>query len=101
MECWICKRPAQAICIFCGRAVCQEHAQMKPAVKNVFRSNDGSLKAIVVEGGIWCGKCKPFEYPVDITDFDVASEKTTDAPPEVTEESENSGASKSESSEQK
>ena len=82
MECWICKRPAQAICIFCGKAVCQEHAQLKPSVKSVFKDNKGDLQAIVVDGGVWCGKCKPVEYPVNISNFDPAkyseSEKTQD-----------------------
>ena len=82
MECWICKRPAQAICIFCGKAVCQEHAQLKPSVKSVFKDNKGDLQAIVVDGGVWCGKCKPVECPVNISNFDPAkyseSEKTQD-----------------------
>ncbi len=72
MECWICKRPAQAICIFCGRAVCQEHSQLKPSVKNLFRDESGKLQAVIVDGSIWCGKCRPLDYPIDISEFDPA-----------------------------
>ena len=86
MECWICKRPAHAICIFCGKAVCQEHAQSKPSIKAVFKDDNGDLQAIVVDGGVWCGKCKPIEYPVNISDFDPAKYKKLEEPVAETEE---------------
>ena len=51
-------------------------------MKSVFKDNKGDLQAIVVDGGVWCGKCKPVEYPVNISNFDPAkyseSEKTQD-----------------------
>ena len=98
MECWICKRPAHAICIFCGKAVCQEHAQFKPSIKAVFKDNNEDLQAIVVDGGVWCGKCKPVEYPVNISNFDPAKyAKSTDEDTESAENKEESEQPDSES----
>ena len=79
MECWICKRPAHAVCVFCGKAVCQEHAQFKPSVKAVFKDEKGDLQAIVVDGGVWCGKCKPIEYPVNISGFEPTKSEDSSA----------------------
>ena len=68
MECWHCGRPAQAICRFCGRAVCKDHAKMLPSIVSVF-GDDGKNKAVVVGDAVWCGLCKPQEEPVELSDL--------------------------------
>ena len=69
MNCWHCDRPAHAVCGFCGRAVCREHAQTLPHIEAVL--HDGSLKykALVVPDAVYCGVCKPREDPVDLPDL--------------------------------
>jgi len=64
MECWICARPAAAVCSFCGRAVCKDHAQVHPQIISVYGGSGEDKKAIVVPDAIWCGQCHPREDPV-------------------------------------
>ena len=64
MECWECERPAHAICRFCGRGVCKQHAQEKPYIVDIFHNRAGQHKAVVVGKTIWCGICEPQEDPV-------------------------------------
>ena len=66
MNCWHCDRPAHGTCIFCGRAICKEHAQTMPNVLTVYRDKGEKLKAIVVAEALYCGVCKPREAPVDV-----------------------------------
>ena len=65
MECWHCGRPAQAVCRFCGRAVCKEHARKLPNIVSVF-TDQGKHKAVVVADAVYCGLCKPQEDPVEL-----------------------------------
>ena len=65
MECWHCGRPAQAVCRFCGRAVCKEHAKTLPGILGIF-ADEGRQKAVVVADAVWCGLCKPQEDPVEL-----------------------------------
>ena len=64
MECWHCNRPSQAVCKFCGRAVCREHAKSMPFILEIFKDKQGQNKAVVVDDTIYCGVCKPKEAPV-------------------------------------
>lgn len=64
MECWHCNRPSQAVCRFCGRAVCREHARQMPFILEIFRDAQGQNKAVVVDDTIFCGVCKPRETPI-------------------------------------
>jgi hypothetical protein len=62
MKCIWCDKEAQAICKFCGRAVCKEHIieQRYPsgfANKAGFWS--GKLNGVAVPDAVWCGTCHP------------------------------------------
>lgn len=66
MNCWHCERPAHGACIFCGRAVCKEHAQEMPHIVALYRDARNSHKAIVTARALFCGVCEPREDPVEI-----------------------------------
>ena len=64
MNCWHCERPAHAICLFCGRAVCRDHARWLPHLLAVFRGGDDIPRGLVVPEAAHCGVCKPRDAPV-------------------------------------
>jgi len=66
VECWHCGRPAAGVCVFCGRAVCKEHAQHLPNVITIFRDTDDVNKAVVVADALYCGVCSPRDEPVPL-----------------------------------
>lgn len=70
MKCWHCERPSHATCRFCGRGVCKEHAQEMPYVVHTYHTTQGDYKAIVVDGAIWCGLCKPQQDPIPLENMD-------------------------------
>jgi hypothetical protein len=63
MQCWICASPANAVCRFCGRAVCREDAKSHPFVLEVYPAN-GTLYGLGVEDAVHCGVCKPRPEPM-------------------------------------
>lgn len=65
MNCWHCERPAQGICRFCGRGLCQDHAQSMPYILSTFTQGN-KIKAIAVADTLYCGVCKPSEDPIDL-----------------------------------
>ena len=58
MDCWHCRRNAVGACRFCGRGVCEDHAETQPFVLELFRGKDVT-KALVVEDALWCKVCTP------------------------------------------
>lgn len=70
MECWHCERPAHAACKFCGRAVCKSHAKEMPFVIHTYRTAAGAYKAIVVDGAVYCGVCRPQSDPVTLKNLE-------------------------------
>ena len=70
MDCWHCRRTAVGTCRFCGRGVCENHAQSKPFLLELFRGKE-STKALVVEDALFCGACKPRPMPVELPELDV------------------------------
>ena len=66
MNCWHCERPAHGTCRFCGRAVCKEHTQTLPHIEEIYQSEQGIHKALVVADALWCGVCQPKEDPVEL-----------------------------------
>ena len=48
MDCWHCRRNAVGACRFCGRGVCEDHAETQPFVLELFRGKDVT-RALVVE----------------------------------------------------
>jgi len=71
MKCWHCENEAKAICIFCGRAICPAHRQVKVHYAGYGTKNRhypgaldpipldyrGSRTATVVRDASWCGVC--------------------------------------------
>lgn len=62
MKCIECEQEAQAICKFCGRAVCAEHVRQQRypsgfATKLGFWS--GAQNGVAVPDAVWCGRCHP------------------------------------------
>lgn len=67
MQCIDCDTDANAICRFCGRAVCKRHLKTKPycsgysaaGVKFVWTRQETAIR---VADAVWCGVCE-VEYP--------------------------------------
>ena len=69
MDCWTCRRTAVGTCRFCGRGVCEDHAQERPFILELFRST-GPTKALVVEDALACGRCNPRADPIELPELD-------------------------------
>jgi hypothetical protein len=69
VDCWHCRRSAVAVCRFCGRGVCEDHAATRPYVLELFRG-PANTKALVVEDAIHCGACTPRPDPIDLPELD-------------------------------
>ena len=63
MNCWVCNLPGNAICRFCGRAVCKDHARTMPYLLEAFPVK-GELHGLAVNDVIHCGVCRPRPDPV-------------------------------------
>jgi hypothetical protein len=70
MDCWHCRRSAVGACRFCGRGICEDHAEIKPYVLELFRGGGGA-QALVVEDALFCGACHPRPDPIDLPELDV------------------------------
>jgi len=70
VKCWICGESASAICKFCGRAVCKEHAKKMPYILTIYDEDEDIPKAIVVSDAIWCEQCKPHPSPIGMPEID-------------------------------
>ena len=69
MVCWHCRRTAVGSCRFCGRGVCEDHAQEQPYVLELYRGGE-TTRALVVEDALFCGACSPRPDPVDLPELD-------------------------------
>lgn len=69
MNCWHCERPAHGACIFCGRAVCKEHAREMPHIVALYRDSKGAQKAVITARALFCGVCEPREDPVEVPEL--------------------------------
>ena len=69
MDCWHCRKTAVGACRFCGRGTCEDHAETKPFVLEIFRGKESS-KALVVEDALYCGVCTPRPDPIDLPELD-------------------------------
>ncbi len=66
MNCIRCEKTAQAICRFCGRAVCSEHIQKMNYIITVYASSQNIPKSLVVADAVFCGICKPQPEPLEM-----------------------------------
>jgi hypothetical protein len=69
MECWTCRRTAVGICRFCGRAVCENHAQTRPYILELLERTS-PVRALVVDDALACGACHPRPEPIDLPELD-------------------------------
>lgn len=67
--CWVCGKPAEASCRFCGRFVCKDHASKYPYFMAVYVGAANVPKAIVVADAIWCGICRPQPEPIEMPEM--------------------------------
>jgi hypothetical protein len=67
VECSICGAPAQGVCKFCGRAICQDHFKSMVYPIAVYVGEGNIPKMIVVADALLCGQChlqpEPIEMP--------------------------------------
>ena len=70
MLCIQCKEPAQAICRFCGRALCGKHIQTMNYIITAYVGSKKTPKALVVADAIFCGICKPQPEPIEMPYLD-------------------------------
>lgn len=68
MDCWHCRRNAVGTCRFCGRGVCEDHADTQPYVLDLFGGDP--TRALVVEDALFCGACRPRPDPIDLPELD-------------------------------
>jgi hypothetical protein len=66
VNCWHCDRPAHALCLFCGRAVCRDHVNSLPHLLAVYQGAQDTPKGLVVPDAIHCGVCEPRDDPVSL-----------------------------------
>ena len=57
MDCWHCRRSAVGVCRFCGRGVCEDHAQTQPYILELFKGS-GPTRALVVEDALFCDRTR-------------------------------------------
>lgn len=66
MKCIRCDKQAEAVCRFCGRAVCSTHLQTLNYIVTVYTSATKQVtKALVVADAVFCGLCKPQPEPLE------------------------------------
>lgn len=71
MDCWHCKKSAVGSCRFCGRGVCEDHAQTEPYIFGLFTGGDPpATRALVVEDALYCGACTIRPDPVPLPELD-------------------------------
>jgi len=71
MDCWHCRKSALGICRFCGRGLCEDHAQEHPYILQAYRGrSDDAIKVLVVEDALYCGICTPRPDPVSLPELE-------------------------------
>jgi hypothetical protein len=71
VKCCRCDNQAEAICRFCGRAVCGTHLQPMNYIITVYVGKKGVPRSLVVADAVFCGVCKPQPEPIDMPYLDV------------------------------
>lgn len=69
MKCWRCDQPARAICHFCGRAVCKDHASRMSSFVAMYLGGNDTPKGLAVADVIWCGVCQPQPEPIGMPEL--------------------------------
>lgn len=69
MKCWSCEKDARAVCAFCGRAICKDHAGVMPTFVAMFLGSNQTPKGLAVANVIWCGICEPQPEPIPMPEL--------------------------------
>jgi hypothetical protein len=69
MKCWFCEQDARAVCHFCGRAVCKDHASKMSSFVAMFLGGKNTPKGLAVANVIWCGECEPQPEPIGMPEL--------------------------------
>ena len=70
MKCCRCDKQAEAICRFCGRAVCGTHIQEMNYIITVYIGKKEVPRSLVVADAVFCGICKPQPEPLEMPYLD-------------------------------
>jgi len=70
MKCCRCSEIAEAVCRFCGRAVCGDHIQGMNYIITVYVGKKTIPRSLVVADAVFCGLCKPQPEPLDMPYLD-------------------------------
>lgn len=70
MKCCRCDKQAEAICRFCGRAVCGAHIQGMNYIITVYIGKKMVPRSLVVADAVFCGVCKPQPEPLEMPYLD-------------------------------
>jgi len=57
------------MCRFCGRGVCEDDAEQRAYILDLFRGAD-MTKALVVEDALFCGRCTVRPDPMPLPELD-------------------------------
>lgn len=71
MKCCRCDNQAEAICRFCGRAVCGLHTQTMNYIITVYVGKKAVPRSLVVADAVFCGICKPQPEPLEMPYLDM------------------------------
>jgi hypothetical protein len=69
VDCWHCRRTALGSCRFCGRGLCENHAETHPYILEVYRGGKDVAKVLVVEDALYCGLCNPRPDPIELPEL--------------------------------
>ncbi len=69
MKCWFCDEWARAVCSFCGRAVCKDHASKMSTFIAMFLGGNDTPKGLACSDVIWCGECQPQPEPIGMPEL--------------------------------
>ena len=70
MICWSCDDPAKGVCIFCGRAVCQEHVEKKVHIMAMYDEDSDVPHALITKNALYCGRCEPHPKAIPMPELE-------------------------------
>ena len=69
MKCWFCEEESRAVCAFCGRAVCKDHASSMSNFLVMYLGGQETPKGLAVANVVWCGECQPQPEPIEMPEL--------------------------------
>ena len=59
----------RAVCSFCGRGVCKDHASKMSTFIAMFLGGNETPKGLACADVIWCGECQPQPEPIGMPEL--------------------------------